>query len=102
MNIFRTNNGGEYVRHAFNKYLLEEDIHHEFTARTIPKQNSIAERDNRTIIEMVRSSIHHLQFSSQFWTEAVHYVIYTLNCTSYRLLNGLTKCLRVLNYQSRI
>ena len=75
---------------AFTEYLLNHDIKHEFIAPANPEQNSVAKRDNRTIMEMVRSCIHHSEVSQKIWAEAVHYAIYTLNRTGSRLLHGRT------------
>ncbi len=57
-----TDNGGEYTS---NQFLQSEGIKHE---RKTPQQNGVAERLNRTLIEMVRTM---LATSKQFWAEAL-------------------------------
>ncbi|KAL4021013.1 hypothetical protein IC575_019802 [Cucumis melo] len=49
----RSDRGGEYI--AFGNFFKEQGIHHQMTARMTPQQNGVAERKNRTIMEMARS-----------------------------------------------
>lgn len=88
--ILRTDNGREYVNNAFRAYLLDRHIRHETTTPYTPQQNGVAERENRTIMEGVRSCLHHSRLSFKFWAEAVSYIVYTLNRTSTRLLDDFT------------
>lgn len=52
---FRTDNGGEFTSKEFNKYYEEAGINRHYFAPYSPQQNSIVERQNRTLIEMARS-----------------------------------------------
>ena len=54
---FRTDNGGEYTSSQFENYLKAEGIRHELTVPKTPQQNDIAERLNRTLVEMARSML---------------------------------------------
>src|SRR5215469_9456007 len=56
--ILRSDNGGEYVSHAFKAYLKSNGIHHQTTVAYTPEQNGVAERANRTIVERARSMLH--------------------------------------------
>ena len=49
---FRTDNGGEYTSSQFENYLKAEGITHELTVHNTPQQNGVAERLNRTLVEM--------------------------------------------------
>ncbi|KAL4012936.1 hypothetical protein IC575_025083 [Cucumis melo] len=51
----RSDRGGEYI--AFGNFFKEQGIHHQMTARMTPQQNGVAERKNRTIMEMARSML---------------------------------------------
>ena len=51
----RTGNGGEYASQDFEKYLQENGIKHQTTVPYNPHQNGVAERMNRTLLNMVRS-----------------------------------------------
>ena len=50
----RSDRGGEYTSNMFQKYCREQGIKRQFTTAYTPQQNDIAERKNRTIINMTR------------------------------------------------
>lgn len=78
--VLRSDNGGEYESIEFKTLLLRRGIHHETTARYTPLQNGVAERDNRTKVEVARTLLHSKPFLPfRLWAEAVNCVIYTLN-----------------------
>ena len=52
-----TDNGGEYTAKDFEQYLNVNGILHQLTVRKTPEQNGVAERFNRTIVEMVRAML---------------------------------------------
>jgi len=88
--MLRTDRGGEFANKAFDQYLDAHSIRREYTAPYTPEQNSVAERENRTIMEGVRSCLHHARINLKFWAEAVQYLVYTLNRTGTRLLSDYT------------
>ena len=90
MQIFRTEGGGEITSKRFQEYLSQKGVRHEITAPYSPEQNAFCERDNRTIMESVRSLLHTSGFPLSFWAEACHTVLYTLNRTGSRLIPGNT------------
>jgi transposase InsO family protein len=51
----RSDNGSEFKNTQVDDYLDEEGIKHEFSAPYAPQQNRVAERKNRTLIEMART-----------------------------------------------
>jgi hypothetical protein len=62
-----------------------------------PQQNEVAERKNRTLIEMTRTMLDEYKTSDQFWAEAINTVCHATNHlylqklikkTSYELLTG--------------
>jgi hypothetical protein len=62
-----------------------------------PQQNGVAERKNRTLIEMARTMLDEYKTSDQFWAEAINTVCHATNRlylhkllkkTSYELLTG--------------
>jgi len=55
---FRSDNGGEFMSKAFIKFLVDHGIAKETSTPYRPQQNGVAERANRTIIEIARSMIH--------------------------------------------
>ncbi|POM72254.1 Rve domain containing hypothetical protein [Phytophthora palmivora] len=53
----RSDNGGEYTGRQFKAYLNHCGIKHEKTVPYTPRQNGLAERMNRSLVEMARSWI---------------------------------------------
>ncbi|KAA0046258.1 retrotransposon protein [Cucumis melo var. makuwa] len=53
----RTNRGGEYMSHEFVIFCAQHGIRHQLTAAYTPQQHGVAERKNRTILNMIRSMI---------------------------------------------
>ena len=65
----RTDNGGEYTSREFELYLTREGIHHETTIPHTPEQNGVAERQNRTLIQGVRTMLFDSKLPQRFWAE---------------------------------
>lgn len=80
----RTDRGEEFKNHHLVEFCLSEGIHQEFTAPYCPEQNGMSERDNRTIVEAVRSMLHLIGPTLQFWAEATHTAVHVLNRTGTR------------------
>ena len=84
----RTDNGGEYTSQEFEKYLQENGIKHQTTVPYNPQQNGVAERMNRTLLNMVRSMMFFKNVKLMFWGEAVLCAVYIKNrCPSAALQN---------------
>src|SRR3954469_16406153 len=87
----RPDRGGEYVNRNFQQYLRQNGIQHQTTAPYTPQQNGVAERFNRTVIEMSRTMLHTAKLSYDFWAEAVNTATYIRNrCISKALDNNIT------------
>ena len=56
----RSDCGGEYLSNDFISYLSEQGITSQMSASRTPQQNGVAERRNRTLLEMVRSMMSYL------------------------------------------
>ena len=86
--VLRSDNGGEYVSKAFEEYLKAHGIEHHTSAPYTPQQNGVAERANRTIVEMARSMIHDQGLKYELWGEAVSNAVYTRNrCPTQALIS---------------
>ncbi|GKE53912.1 retrovirus-related pol polyprotein from transposon TNT 1-94, partial [Tanacetum coccineum] len=57
----------------------EKGISQNFSSPYTPKQNGVAERKNRTLVEAARTMLLGSVFSKQYWTEAVATACYTQN-----------------------
>jgi transposase InsO family protein len=66
----RTAGGGEYVSNEFAKFCEQEGIVHEVIAPYTPQHNGIAERKNRSIMNMARSMLKGKEMPNRFWAEA--------------------------------
>ncbi|RMX62726.1 hypothetical protein DD238_007958 [Peronospora effusa] len=75
----RSDNGGEYTNRRFNKYCADLGIIHQRSVPYIFQQNGLAERMNRTLVEMARSMIYHMEVDRYWWGEAIMAAAYTIN-----------------------
>ena len=75
----RSDRGGEYMSTAFKSYCEEQGIRRFLTAPYSPQQNGVAERKNRTILDMVRSMLKSKNMPKEFWAEAVQCAVYVQN-----------------------
>ena len=53
----RSDNGSEFKNYTLNEFLSEEGIRHQYSAAYTPQQNGVAERKNRTLMDMARSML---------------------------------------------
>ncbi|GAU42845.1 hypothetical protein TSUD_387380 [Trifolium subterraneum] len=86
--IFRTDGGGEFTSNEFKQFLVDQGIEHEVTAPYTPQHNGLAERRNRTVLNMVRSMLREKSLPSFLWGEAASTTVYILNkCPTKKLVN---------------
>lgn len=72
--------------------MKKHGIHKQFTARYTPQKNGVAERKNRTIMEMARSMLKEKHLPNDYWAEVVAFVTYILNrCRTKSILNIVLK-----------
>ena len=79
LKILRSGNGGEYLSNKFKQYLQGNGIKHELTVAYTPQQNGLAERMKRTLLDLVRSMLHHMNIEKRFWAEALATAVYIRN-----------------------
>ncbi|GAU17773.1 hypothetical protein TSUD_171610 [Trifolium subterraneum] len=77
--VLRTDGGGEYTSKEFENYCKDQGIIHEVTTPYTPQHNDLAERRNRSILDMTRSMVKHKGLPHRFWGEAVVIAVYILN-----------------------
>ena len=75
----RFDRGGEYLLGDFKDYLIQNGIVSQLIAPGTPQQNGVAERRNRTLLEMVRSMMSYSTLSISFWGYALNTTIHLLN-----------------------
>ena len=75
----RSNRGGEYLLGDFKDYLTENRIVSQLTVPRTPQQNGVAERRNRTLLDMVRSMMSYSTLPISIWGYALNTIMYLLN-----------------------
>ena len=81
--IFRSNNGREFTSNEFKDFCREFGIKRELTTPYNPQQNGVAERNNRSIMEVVREMIHDQNIPMHLWVEAIITAVYVHNRISH-------------------
>lgn len=82
----RTDNGCEYLSSQFSGFLDSEGIKRQLTVQYTPQQNGVAERANRTIVEMARCMLISSKLPESLWAEAVNTAVYLRNRSPTSLL----------------
>lgn len=86
--FLQSDNGGEYVNIEFDNLLREEGIQRRLTVPRTPQQNGVAEKMNRTLVEMARCMLLNSDLSISFWAEALDTACYIRNRCPTSALNG--------------
>ena len=76
INIFRSDNGGEFTSGEFKTFCKEDGIKRELSTPFNPQQNGVVERNNQTIMEAVKAMIHDQDLPMHLWAEAMRIVVY--------------------------
>ena len=77
----RTDNGAEYTSKQFKDYCRDSNIKQEFTVPETPRQNGVAERFNRTVVEMGRSLLIQAKLPKCYWVRALSTAAHIRNLT---------------------
>ncbi|GKD55731.1 retrovirus-related pol polyprotein from transposon TNT 1-94, partial [Tanacetum coccineum] len=75
----RTDNRTKFRNHELESFCDERGISQNFSYPYTPKQNGVAERKNRTLIEAARTMLNGSVLYKHFWTKAVRIACYTQN-----------------------
>ena len=86
----RTDNGKEYLSNAFKDFLKNEGITHQLSVEYTPQQNGVAERKNRTLVEMARCIMLQGNLPQSLWAEAINAATYLRNRCATKTLDGKT------------
>ncbi|GJS78332.1 putative ribonuclease H-like domain-containing protein [Tanacetum coccineum] len=77
--IIRSDNGTEFKNKVMDNFCREKGIKREYSVARTPKQNGVAERRNRTLIEAARTMLADSKLPTIFWAEAVSTACYVQN-----------------------
>jgi hypothetical protein len=86
----RSDQGGEFTANDFEAFCTQQGIRHQTTPAYTPQLNDVAERKNRTILDMARSLLKAKKLPKQYWAEAVSCAVYLLNRCPTRSLQAVT------------
>ena len=64
--VLRTDRGREYLSKQFEELCTKKGIIRQLTTLYTPQQNGVAERRNRTLLDMTRSMMAHENLSISF------------------------------------
>lgn len=67
MQILRPDRGGEYLNKQTEIFLKRRGIKHETTAGYFPQQNGVAERKNRSLVEMAKCMLLDAKIDNKYW-----------------------------------
>lgn len=86
----RFDNGKELVNEKLKKWASAKGIEVETSAPYSPSQNGVAERFNRTLLELARAMLIAKSLPTFLWTEAVNHATWIRNRAPTRALKGTT------------
>lgn len=85
---FRTDNGLEYCNKVLTDFFKNTGIKHEKSNVETPQMNGIAERINRTLMDLVRSMLKSAKLPQKFWAEAVVTAAYIRDRVGHTSIKG--------------
>jgi len=88
--VLHSDQGGEYMSNEFKHFLEMKGIEQELAPAHTPEFNGVAERYNRTLMEMVRCMLFDAGIGKGFWGEAVLYATQLNNRMPTRANGGQT------------
>jgi hypothetical protein len=69
--FFHEDKGSEYIGHKWDVFCGEHGIQRKHTTHAMPQQNSVTERKNRTLAEIVTAMLNEAKLPKSFWGEAL-------------------------------
>lgn len=90
----QSDNGREFCNLDFDNFLKNHGIKRGLSTPYTPQQNGVAERKNRTLVEMARCLLIQGNLHRSFWGEAVYTANYLRNRSTSKSLDGRTPCER--------
>ena len=105
--FLRSDRGGEYLSYEFGLHLKQCGIVSELTPHGTPQRDGVSERCNRTLLDMVRSTMSLTDLPLSFWGYALETATFTLNrapsksveTTPYELWFGKNLSCRFLKFE---
>ena len=86
--VLRTDRGGEYFPESFNRFCEDNGIIHQRTAPYTPQQNGVAERKNRSLVDMINAMLMNAKLPLNLWGEALLTACHVYNKIPLKRLGG--------------
>ncbi|KAI5329691.1 hypothetical protein L3X38_029088 [Prunus dulcis] len=86
----RSDRGGEYTSLKFLKFCEDVGMERQLIVAYSPQQNGVAERKNRTTVEMSKAMMNEKRLPFKLWREAVNTTVYIQNWCPTRALESST------------
>jgi len=73
------NQGGKFTSLEFKIFCSTHGISRQLTTAYTPQQNGVAERKNKTLMNIVRATLNERQVPKAFWPEAARWCVHVQN-----------------------
>lgn len=87
--VIRSDRGGEFMSNELMKFMRENGIKTQYTAPYSPQQNGVAERKNRSLVEMARCMLTDAKLPMYLWAEAINTANFIQNRTITKGANNI-------------
>lgn len=87
--VLRSDRGGEYTGRDVEMFLRSNGIQIQHTTAYTPQQNGVAERKNRSLMEMAQCMLIEADMPYKYWAEAVATANFTQNRLYSRAIDGV-------------
>lgn len=94
--------GGEFIGAEFKQYCKAQGILLTGSSAHTPEQNGVAERSNRTVMDMTRCMRVDAGLGKEFWAIAVDTAVYLINRLPSSAIGGATPYQRLFGKQARV
>jgi transposase InsO family protein len=93
----RSDNGSEFKNSCFDAFCRDLGFEHQYSTPSVPPQNGVVERKNRTLCEMAMTMLDEHRTPRRYWDEAVNTACHVSNRillrafkkkTCYELMHG--------------
>ena len=82
--ILRADRGGEFVSTKFKEWCQSRGIEQQFSHTGESKENGVAERAHRTLLNSVRTMLDASGLDKSFWAEAFKFAVYNQNAVVHK------------------
>ena len=88
--VLHSDRGGQYLGKEFTAYLKSKGTVQKLMVHHTPQHNGVTEWHNRTIVKHIRALLHASGLPKNLWGEATCHIIWLMNHTSTKAIQGKT------------